>query len=269
MLILIFFFTLSAHELLGQIFHGKTVDKDNGNPIAYVNIGIKNRNIGTVSDSRGQFSIELDGQYDNDTLFFSCVGYHPFGISVQDLKAAQSIEIRLEEKVVALREVLVQPRDYIRKTLGIKARSKSIAIGFEENRLGYECGILIKVKTTAILETLNLNIASCSYDTVFYRVNFYSLREDGDFENFLQKPIYFEISKDKIGDKIAIDLKEYNIHVEGDFLVTVEHVKDLGMGHLYFCAGLSKKTYYRKTSQGDWESVPIGVGINIDAQVER
>ena len=56
--------------------------------------------------------------------------------------------------------------------------------------------------------------------------------------------------------------------VEGDFLVTLEHVKDLGPGYLYFCAGLSKITYYRKTSHGKWKTVPIGVIISVVADVE-
>ena len=45
--------------------------------------------------------------------------------------------------------------------------------------------------------------------------------------------------------------------------------KPLGPGNLLFSVGLSKKTYYRKTSQGIWEKVPIGIGISVTAQVEK
>jgi len=265
----ILIFIVSTQQLFGQNLQGITIDKKSKNPIEYVNIGIKYKNIGTVSDNNGKFSIELNAQYDNDTLIFSCIGYYSFSIKVSDFKKNKYTEILLEEKTIELMEVIVNPKKFISKTLGVTAKSKSIATGFAENKLGYECGILIKVKKSAIIERLNLNIASCSYDTVFYRINFYKVTEDDNFENILQQPIYFKISKDKIGDKIEIDLKTYNIHVYGDFLVTIEHVKDLGKGHLYFCAGLSKKTYYRKTSQGKWETVLIGIGLNVDAQVEK
>ena len=78
------------------------------------------------------------------------------------------------------------------------------------------------------------------------------------FENVLQKPIYISLPKEKVKELISINLKPYNIVVEGNFLITLEHVKDLDPGNLFFSVGLSKKTYYRKTSQGIWEKVPIG-----------
>jgi hypothetical protein len=75
--------------------------------------------------------------------------------------------------------------------------------------------------------------------------------------------------KEKINDVIQIDLEPYHIVVEGNFLVTLEHLRDLGEGHLNFCAAPGHKTWYRKTSQGSWETVPIGVSISVIADVEK
>lgn len=50
---------------------------------------------------------------------------------------------------------------------------------------------------------------------------------------------------------------------------TIEHVKDLGEGFLHFCAGLTHKTYYRKTSQGVWQTAPVGISISVIADVEK
>jgi hypothetical protein len=57
--------------------------------------------------------------------------------------------------------------------------------------------------------------------------------------------------------------------VQGDFLVTLEHVRNLGEGRLYFPASLKKKTYFRQTSQGEWNSAPAGMAMSLEALVEE
>ena len=56
--------------------------------------------------------------------------------------------------------------------------------------------------------------------------------------------------------------------MDGDCLVTLENVKEPGKGNVLFYAGFSGRVYYRKTSQADWETKPIGISFNIDADVE-
>lgn len=70
-------------------------------------------------------------------------------------------------------------------------------------------------------------------------------------------------------DEIQIDLQDKNIIVEGDFLITLEHIKNLGEGHLLFSAGFKAKTYYRKTSHGKWDTAPVGISISVIADVEQ
>jgi hypothetical protein len=164
---------------------------------------------------------------------------------------------------------IVRPRVFKERTLGVTTKFKKISAGFKDNMLGYECGILMKVKKSAFLKKVNINISNCSYDTIFYRVNIYKVHGKMDFENILREPVYLKMPKKSVGEGIVIDLAAKNIVVDGDFLVTLEHVKDLGPGNLYFCAGLSSKTYFRKTSQGKWETVPVGVSISVVADVEK
>ena len=90
-----------------------------------------------------------------------------------------------------------------------------------------------------------------------------------DFENILREPIYIKMPKETVKDEIQMDLQSRNIVIEGDFLITLEHVKNLGNGYLYFCAGLIDKTYYRKTSQGKWETASGGISISVIADVEK
>jgi len=90
-----------------------------------------------------------------------------------------------------------------------------------------------------------------------------------NFENILTAPIYINIAKNEIKDRISIDLRSYNIVVNGDFLVTLEHMKDLGPGYLTFCLSFTNKMYVRRTSQGKWEKFRFGVSISVDADVEK
>jgi hypothetical protein len=130
-------------------------------------------------------------------------------------------------------------------------------------------GILMNSKKPAFLEKLTLRIATCTYDTIFYRINLYKVNENKEFENLLKIPIYIELPKEKVMDITEIDISEYSLEVNGDYLVTLEHVKDLGPGYLYFCAGLLNSTYYRKTSQASWETAPVGISLSVVAKVEK
>jgi len=50
---------------------GSVIKQENNTPIAYVNIGIVGKNIGTVSDKDGKFNLLIEAQYMYDSLLFS------------------------------------------------------------------------------------------------------------------------------------------------------------------------------------------------------
>ncbi len=77
------------------------------------------------------------------------------------------------------------------------------------------------------------------------------------------------MAKDRFHNELTINLKPYDILVDGDFLVSLEHVKDLGEGELYFYTGTGKLTYFRITSQGSWQTSPEPIGISVLADVEE
>jgi hypothetical protein len=266
---LVLLFLLVCHAASGQTISGIVLDKKENTPIAYVNIGIEGKNIGTVSGADGKFSLYIDPAFDGDTLLISCIGYQPLALKISQIRRNPDIKLMLEEKSYGLEEVIIRPKQFKTKILGVTTKVKSMRAGFEENMLGYECGVLMKNKKVAVVEKVDFNIAACSYDTLFYRLNIYKVHGKSGFENILKEPIYIKLSKNQVKKEFQIDLTSRNIIIEGDFLVTLEHVRDLGKGYLYFCAGLMDKTYYRKTSQGKWETAPVGVSISVVADVER
>jgi hypothetical protein len=253
-----------------QIYSGLTLNKREKTPVSYVNIGIINRNTGTTSNADGSFEIGLNDQFNNDTLRFSCIGYESVDMRVADFKKLKYQVILFTKKTYKLRETVVIPRRYKEKIQGITAKSKKISAGFTNNLLGYEMGVMMYVSKSARLKSINLNISYCDYDTIFYRINVYEVNDKSKmvFENILRTPIYFKIAKNKIRKTITLDVEDKYIWVTGKYLITIEYVKDLGKGKLWFCSGIGHKTYFRKTSQGKWETAPIGIGMNVVADVE-
>lgn len=266
---LIFMLLLLGSSANAQDIRGTVVDAQGQRPAEFVNVGIRGKNIGTVTDERGRFSLVVDAQYDQDTVLFSMLGYETKTVTVSDLRKPVEHVIQLVPKVYELAEAQVKPRIFKERILGVRSTKKWLVAGFAEDRLGDEYGILMKAKKAVFLKQLNLNVAQCTYDTVFFRLNVYEVRGEMDFVNILREPIYIKLAKSQIQDKIEVDLVSRNIVVEGDLVVALEHVKDLGEGNLMFCAGLSEKTYFRKTSQGNWQTSPVGISLSVVADVEK
>lgn len=264
--LLVFALIVLGNALYGQKITGTVYGNSSKQPVSFANIGIVNRNVGTVSNEKGNYSLFLDKTHDSDTLLFSCIGYLPYAVSVSDLKKGNS-NVILKEKAYDIKEVVVRNSRFKTKTLGVNAILKKIYAGFGDNNLGYEMGVVCKVKKRAILKRARLNIAICTYDSIFYRLNIYKITGDKCFENILTAPIYVKAAM-KNASQLTISFNS-RIVVDGDFLITLEHVKNMGPGKLFFCSSLLHKTYFRKTSQGKWESAPVGIGISVDAEVEQ
>jgi CarboxypepD_reg-like domain len=255
--------------LIAQTIHGVVYQSGSEKPVEYANVGISGKNVGTVTDASGRFSLDIAPEFDSEVLLISLLGYTPLQVKVAELRRNTVNTLYLEEKAIALKEVVIKPRKVKERVMGVTTQSKAIMAGFKDNLLGYEAGILMKVKKSAVIKMVKIHIAQCSYETIFFRLNVYEVDGKKSYTNILREPIYLDIQASAIKDEIQIDLSDKNIVVEGDFLVTLEHVKDLGPGLLHFCSTLSTKTYYRKTSQGQWLTVPIGVGISVVADVEQ
>lgn len=255
---------LSAQFLSAQQYTGSIICKNTGKPVEYANIGVINKETGTVSDDHGKYSIDLTKTGDSDTLMVSCIGYYPYKTTVAGFKSTNGNIIILEQKTFALNEVVIRPGNHKKRILGYRVNGTAIAAGFNDNSLGYECGVIMKTRKPVLLETLCLDIQTCKYDTLFYRVNVYKQTEKGSFENVLNKPIYINLTRKQIRKRTEIDIKPYNITMDADFLVTIEHIRNLGKNGLYFRCRFPGRTWVRKTSQGSWKSFPLGLGVSID-----
>lgn len=237
--------------------------------ISFVNIGILNKNLGTVTDELGRFCLDFEPNSMHDSVSISMIGYHSIHVSVPNFIDLNNSIIKLSPRIYDINEVIIKPKNYGEKILGITSNTNKILAGFKDNKLGYECGIIMKSKKSAYIKEVNFNISLCTYDSILYRLNIYEINDKEEFINILREPIYIHFSNAQIKDKITINLRDKNIIANGNFLVSLEHIKDIGPGELYFSTTLFHKTYFRETSQGKWDKIPAGISISVLADVEK
>ena len=97
-------------------------------------------NVGTVSDKSGNFSIELDNAYNNDSIRFSIIGYESKSYKVDYFKENSIKNIYLEPKSYFLTEVKVYFHKTKEITLGTPVVTDALRSGFENNSLRFRAG---------------------------------------------------------------------------------------------------------------------------------
>ncbi|OGU38711.1 MAG: hypothetical protein A2315_14280 [Ignavibacteria bacterium RIFOXYB2_FULL_35_12] len=259
---LLFIYLIFYSVAFSQTYSGKLVDRHSGLPIPYANIGIVNKNIGTVSNANGEFKIELNIKEDNDTLFISCIGYERKAYLISNFKNSyrssdQNI-IELQPKIYALAEVVVRPIGTKIYTLGNFCEANS-AYGnaFYSKELGTEIGVIIKLpynKNIAYLQNFRFDVGKFTFDKFPVRLNVYSMINGKPNENILREPIFIEITT---AGEYIVELEKYKILTNGDFFISLEYyrVADDKDGELIFCAVEKENNgngYFRLTSQGSW-----------------
>lgn len=263
---LLLFLMLGNNWSFGQALIGNVTSSKDKTPIDYVSIGVVGMDVGTVSEIDGRYQLAIGKEYDEETLRFSCIGFKDFEITVKDFRKRSDYNVQLSPMLYELAEVIVTPNIFGRKTVGHTGNSKMTTAGFGEYKLGFEHAVRMKLSKNekAIIQKVNINIARCTFDSLLYRVNVYSIKGKKQITSILKKAIYVNFDKSEITDQISFNLEEENIIVSGDFLVSLEHIKDLGEGEIAFSTDKKKKTYVRKTSQGKWKIVDTGISISAD-----
>lgn len=118
---------LYASSLFAQLtkVSGKITDATSGQALAFVNVVFQGTNIGSNSDFKGKFSIEISRPA--DTILVSLVGYKTQKIKIAQFKV-QTINIKLEPSTFTFREVEIKPTEnpahiIMRKVIANKPRN--------------------------------------------------------------------------------------------------------------------------------------------------
>jgi hypothetical protein len=253
---------------------GKLIDSKRKSEIAYANIGILNKSVGTVTDDQGVFKFNLSEKIkDTDTVMISMIGYENRVFEVGEFRKTLSKNkvIVLESRSYNLGEITVVPKGNTTELVGNEKRNEKVSVSFANNNMGHEMAVLLKIKERPTsVEKIYINITNCTFDSIFYRLNVYEYDKKKKLpaKNILPEPVYINFTKSETEETLMIDLSDLNILVQGDFVVSLELIKDLGEGDINFSASFfQSKGFIRRISQDKWEAAPFKIGAGIYAEI--
>lgn len=218
-----------------KIISGEIKDSENKTYLQYANIGIANKNIGTVSNSNGKFSLKIDEKInENDMVSFSYVGYRTKSITLSKLNLSNNV-IELEPEKKQLEEVVVKfvkpkPKIIGRNSKGLGLMHCNFYTYYEkdvDDRLSKEVGMKFKLKKDCKINDLNFNITSNEFSSLKFRLNFYKIENGFPTALIVEKDIVFEI-KDEFKGWYSLDLKPYEIYLDKeteDIAITIQWVE--------------------------------------------
>jgi len=238
---------------------GTVVDSDSQSALSFVNIGIKNKNIGTVCSESGTFSILVPEKYLNDSLTFSIVGYNELSLPVRHIIASKKEVFPVKVKAIPLNQVDITARKLKETKYGVTKTSPKLRIvdaSINQNDI-FEIAQLITLNPNpSRLTSLNLLINKPSADSVTFRINFY------DFDGTKPTKRLVEINTTEkraiAAGWLTFDLKKYNICLKGQIIAAIEFIPHKNNNPVYYEVKLggTSRSFVRSSSLGEWSTPP-------------
>lgn len=270
----VMFLTIYAQSIDIQ---GFLVDSVTQVPIQYANIGISEKNIGTVTDENGRFVLAVPDSLANQDLTLSRIGYQRKTIAVNSFGSHTDTLLFVPE-IYELQEVTISAGKMREKKVG-HAGNKIVQFQDHARHLGYEFGTMLKLskKKPTLLKDFNFRAVTFgNIDYALMRVNIYHI--DGEvFTNVLKENIYVTLTDNELGCEKCVNLLPYNIVVQGEIAVTLELVKiryksepqkveqeteSYGFGGIGYDGTFLNNMCGRDASQGAWETISaVGPGF--------
>ncbi|MFA8300266.1 MAG: DUF5686 family protein [Hyphomicrobiales bacterium] len=134
--IISFFCLTSASAVYAQKTKiiGKVLDAQTLEPLPFVNVLLKNTNVGTTTDFEGRFSIETTVK--SDSLLASYIGYKSYKVKIKNY-SFQELEILMQSNNITLEEVIIRPGEnpaeiLLKKVIKNKKKNNTKNIDFVE-----------------------------------------------------------------------------------------------------------------------------------------
>ena len=268
--ILALFAILSFHA---QTISGTVISKDDNHPIPYAKIGIVNSNYGIQADENGKFQIKLDDISKDKELIVAVAGYKQFRSSVEDFVKTNPHNIYLYEKVTNIQDVVMTPKNYKDKNLGVNSKSKSVMFtpNMEKgNSVVEETAVEFSSNKKLKITKINMNFSRFESTTpIKVRYTIYDEKDGKPNNLILSKDIIATINKDDLDDfTYSLDVTNEKIWLEGKFFVGIQFIGQSN-GKVALSGALFRSGYYR-SFYGNWEKIGMAApAINIDVKVQK
>jgi CarboxypepD_reg-like domain len=205
---------------------GVIVDKDTKEPLPFTSIGLKNEQIGALSNEHGQFVVPAPTQNTADSLVVVALGYGRRAVLVKRGVAVASLTIELPKRAVALANVTVKAGKI--KNLGLGSRADNPGEGMIQGLPGSQYAFFVKndkKKRLGNVRTVSFYIGENGFPREPFRVRLY--KADGNYNapntDLLTENVV--VSAPQGGQWYTVDLTPYNIIApEEGFFVAMEWV---------------------------------------------
>jgi hypothetical protein len=248
--ILIIIFLSASINSFSQLIRGIVLDK-NSKPVPYVNIGILDKNTGTISNENGSFEIDMKGAEKSSIIRVSCIGYETKDFQVSSV-SGDYMKIILDEKTFPIGEVVISSKKSKLIKFGSMNVHNGVTWGITEE--GLESANLYSNHKEIFLKTIKFNIKGSEFDSVLFRLNFYIRKDTVPVDQINHSQIFIMTRNPGWAEK---DLTSYNLFIESDFIASLELVKGWkNSNQTKKYVGLSKRvtghSLRRGESQGKW-----------------
>jgi len=239
------------------VVNGK-IKSDDGKELQFVNIGIKNKNIGTVSDENGKFSLKIDNSKTNEILTFSYVGFEELNIKIEDVLKSNNKEFILTQKIIDLSDVIIVATKATELEIGTKSYSSMVA-GYvrannDKNKDIQEFAKKIKLKKPSKILNVNINLFNVNVDSTRFRINFYNIKDNLPCEKINTENLILKQKVENGWNKF--DLTENNLTFANPLFITIEYIPEkLDEKEPFRYSGqLFGESITRSSSLGTWNT---------------
>ncbi|MFH7001398.1 carboxypeptidase-like regulatory domain-containing protein [Flavobacterium bizetiae] len=271
LLLLLVTVTFHAQKIAGKILD------ENDNPIPEARIGIENLEIGDITDSSGNYTIDLTNVDKTKIVKVIVNEYELFKATIADFIKLQNHTIILKKRIINLETVVINPKKYVLKNFGT-SNSKKTYGGFDSSEpddIFKEYAIKIKNKKNLKVNKININIVDQKFEKNVTFIFDIQNEKDGfpdDAQSLVNDPLRLTVTENDIKNKkISLDISDKNIWTDKDFFVLVRIADDF-KGQFSFGGNIfafSKDTYYRNYF-GKWKKYSGGEpSINVDVMIEK
>ena len=262
--LLLYSFILPGIVVSQAMYQGVVVDEKTKEILPYVNIGIKDKGIGTVTDDLGNF--QLSKSNPNEVITFSCIGYESRNFTGAELSTLDVI--RLFPKTYRIPEITVSAKQFNseERIFGVRNKTRGHSIGFGSAQLGTEIGALIYLDAPTLIKSAHFVINHAKGDSMLFRINIYDYHNGKIGDNLLQDNIFIQ-DKQRRGT-IDIDMTAYDLILNRSVLLSLEWLRnfdEVGNKDMTFDTRKGKKLkgiYYKLSSNGLFEKLPYKKGSN-------
>lgn len=258
---------------------GSITDNKTHEPVPFATLGIRGKNMGTVADENGSFIFTVENSKVNaeESVIISSIGYEPAAIPISRFKTGRQ-KISLIPASNSLQTVTIKPQKYKTKVFGRTSSSTMMTANMytEQNYisdvLGKEQATIISIDKNCFIRDFNMNVVSNKFESVKFRLNFYSVKDGLPDQLIIDKDIQFDVTE-KHG-WMKVDLTKYNIILTGysKIAVGIQWIKSVKTDTNSRSFSVSvipiplHAMFSRDKSQADWKKIsPAYLGFNITA----